>query len=492
MSKITSLPLEVLQQIFHELQSLTSGPRYRLVPPKLSDVQITDHPEVLETRYLDSDLNARWRLIDPGPIFLASTCRKLGDLYRSSAIAGNLVLQIPAPPADDRTDTSLDFWRVKERNGNLLEKLQRMKHGYISKPLTRFILDSRWEARGFTRANHITDLCREVWREILKNVVEVFGDGLRVVVCCQGQDVLEDFRQYAPKYYRDLEAMDKTMGSSLENTTSSDLEKEDLRHTGSRRGSISLRNGRNVPALPPAHPILPTKEQLSTSAPLSLHLYFGYKQHSADILMGDVLSIFVNKNLQNLYFCSDPNNLYLVGHCRRPAQGHELYKIKNPYFQGNPWRFLLPFLSAACETLEVITLDCSLFWSEIAYVIPHLHQLRTLDCEMTLLHSEPMYPFPLEVKEAAGSRILSTCLNSEVNLEKERALKKNKGKKWIDIKREGIILPAIEPLHRYMPIQPTIFRWSSVKMPVTLQFMKRLITRSRRENNPRYETKSGL
>jgi hypothetical protein len=225
-----------------------------------------------------------------------------------------------APPADDRTDTSLNFWRVKERNRNLLEKLKRMKNGYNAKPSTRFILDSRWEARGFTRANHITDLCREVWREIPKDVVEVFGDGLRVVVCCQGHDVLDDFKQYAPKYYRDLEAMDKTLGGSFGNPTSSSLEKEAPRHNpGSRTRPISLRNGRDAPALFPAHPILPTKEQLATSALLSLHLYFGYRQHSADILMGDVLSIFVNKNLKNLYFCSDPNNLYLVGHSRRPA-----------------------------------------------------------------------------------------------------------------------------------------------------------------------------
>jgi hypothetical protein len=179
-------------------------------------VDITGHPEVLETQHPGSDFHAQWRLIDPGPIFLASTCRKLGDFYRSSAIAVNLVVQIPALPPDDRTETSLNFWRAKERNGNLLGNLKRMKNGHNAKPLTRFVLDSRWEAKGFTRANHISDLCREVWREILKDVVDVFGDGLRVVVCCKGQDVLDDFRQYAPRYHRDLEAMDKTVGGSLE------------------------------------------------------------------------------------------------------------------------------------------------------------------------------------------------------------------------------------------------------------------------------------
>jgi len=131
MSKITTLPLKILQQIFRELQSLTSG------PPKGDEVDITDHPEVLETQHSGSDFHAQWRLIDPGPIFLASTCRKLGDFYRSSAIAGHLVLQLPAPPPDDRTETSLNFWRVKERNGNLLGNLKRMKNGPNAKPLIR-------------------------------------------------------------------------------------------------------------------------------------------------------------------------------------------------------------------------------------------------------------------------------------------------------------------------------------------------------------------
>lgn len=71
MSKITTLPLEILQQIFRELQSLTSGPRYLLIPLKGDDVGITDHPEVLETQHPGSDFHTQWRLIDPGSIFLA-------------------------------------------------------------------------------------------------------------------------------------------------------------------------------------------------------------------------------------------------------------------------------------------------------------------------------------------------------------------------------------------------------------------------------------
>jgi hypothetical protein len=236
-------------------------------------VDITDHPEVLETQHPGSDFHAQWRLIDPGPIFLASTCRKLGDLYRSSAIAVNLVLQIPALPLDDRTETFLNFWRVKERNGNLLGNLKRMKDGHNAKPLTRFVLDSRWEASGFTRANHISDLCRKVWREILKDVVDVFGRWVKSRGLLPSQDVLEDIEQYAPKYHMNLEPMDKTLGGSLENHTSSSLEKEAPRHNpGSRTRPISLRNGRNAPAPPPAHPTLPTKEQLATSAPLSLYI----------------------------------------------------------------------------------------------------------------------------------------------------------------------------------------------------------------------------
>jgi hypothetical protein len=49
MSNIITLPLEILQQIFRELHSLTSGPGYLLIPPKGDDVNITDYPEVLET-----------------------------------------------------------------------------------------------------------------------------------------------------------------------------------------------------------------------------------------------------------------------------------------------------------------------------------------------------------------------------------------------------------------------------------------------------------
>jgi hypothetical protein len=72
MSKITTLPLEILQQIFRELQSLTSGPRYLfLTSPEGDDVDITDHPEVLETQHPGSDFHTQWRLIDPGSIFLA-------------------------------------------------------------------------------------------------------------------------------------------------------------------------------------------------------------------------------------------------------------------------------------------------------------------------------------------------------------------------------------------------------------------------------------
>ena len=101
-----------------------------------------------------------------------------------------------------------------------------------------------------------------------------------------------------------------------------------------------------------------------------------------------------------------------------------------------------------------------------------------------------MYPFPLEVKEAARNRILSTCLNDDVNL-KERALK-NKEKIWVGVRRDVIILPYIGPLYRYVTIQPQLWRWLSVKMLITLQFMKGLNARSSRGSNPQYEMKSGL
>ena len=223
----------------------------------------------------------------------------------------------------------------------------------------------------------------------------------------------------------------------------------------------------------------PPKTDLLTAAPLALHISFGYRQPGADVLMGYALCMFASKNLRSFYYASDPNNLHLVGDGRRPAQGHELYKIKNLFSSGNPWRHLLPSLSSACETLESIALDCSLFWSELAYALGHLKKLKSLACELALLHTEPMYPFQLESEERAGERILQTCsLNDEVTL-KGRGLKKNKGKEWLDIGREGIVLPRIEPEVMVMGGDPHS-RFATVDMKVCMQVMRRRIAKSRR------------
>lgn len=319
----------------------------------------------------------------------------------------------------------------------------------------------------------------EMWIDILRDVSEVFGDELRVVVVCQGESVEQDFRGYAPRGIRELEDLSVLPKGSSNIATNAvvgvdvDVEVEARPRTPRKPAdSFPRQEGPTQPSPPP-------RADLETAAPLALHVYLGYRQRDADILMSYALCMFASKNLQSLYFASDPNNLHLIGHGRRPAQGHELYKIKNPYFYGNPWRHLLPSLSSACETLREIRLDCSLFWSELAYALPHLKRLKKLDCELALLHTEPMFPFELESKERAGERILKTCSLGDEGTLKERGLKKNRGKEWLDIGEEGVVLPRIEPVVKTMNADPHS-SFATVDMKVCVQVIKKRIAKSRR------------
>lgn len=385
----------------------------------------------------------------------------------------NLILEFHGP-IDYAKKDEYCFWHDKQRNGNLLAHLKRLKKGLEGKRLARFMLDSKWEEKGFWKE----PLYNEIWSEILRDVSEVFGDELMVVICCEGEDVQKDFRDYAPRDIRELEFFDRPLGPQ----PVLNAEDESVEETSTTPRTRTLRHSRDP--LPPINPqpVAPRQSGLSIAAPLHIHCYSGYRLVQADIRMGYALSMFANKNLKSLYFSSDPNNFSLLGHGRRPAEGHELYKMKNQFFPGNPWRHLLPSLSSVCETLESITLDCSLFWSELAYCLPHLYKLKHLDCELALLHTEPMYPFQLETKEVAGNRILETCLSSENTTKKERALKKNKGKKWIQIDRTGIVLPRIEPEVRDMPMDVTMRdRFNTVDIKVCLQVIRRRIARSRRK-----------
>lgn len=195
--------------------------------------------------------------------------------------------------------------------------------------------------------------------------------------------------------------------------------------------------------------------------------------------MGHALSTFASKSLQSFYFSSDPNNFHLIGDSRRPQQGQDLFKIRNFCSIGNPWRHFLPSLSTAADTLESIILDCSFFWSELAYTLPHLYKLKKLDCELALLHTEPIFPYELESKENASRRILRACELKDDIAEKERGLKKNKGKQWLDIKREGIVLPRIDPECKAMSQDPHS-RFATVNMKDCMQVARRRIAKSRR------------
>jgi hypothetical protein len=160
-------------------------------------------------------------------------------------------------------------------------------------------------------------MLKEMWSEILRDVSNVFGDELMAVVYCQGEKVLEDFWQYAPKAARELEDMSRPLrghpkGASNTETTPPAPATE----TNASSRNRSLRNGREIVLPMHAQPEPPPKSDLATAAPLTLHVYVGYRQHEADLLMGHALSMFANKNLTFFYFCSDPNNLNLVGHGR--------------------------------------------------------------------------------------------------------------------------------------------------------------------------------
>lgn len=514
MTSLTSLPTEIIQLIFAELQDVTSGPRYALVPPQIDIIQtrIKERPKDAKLE----DLYASWKLSDPGPLGLAYTCKAFQEIYLSDSVAGNLILEIPDPkfpapefswakgwgerqsrppvpisaedlsyPMNSYTARGIpyEWWRLTEHHGNLLSKLKRMKEAPSRKTITRFMLDSRWEATKYNNYSTNSTMLGEIFIE----VGEVFGDELMVVICSQGVDVQKDFRAHAPWNIKQLERLGLNLRIPATTRAFTRLKEKAspayaLRRTTSRTHSINLRNRRNPKRPRPSHAKPSTKEELSASAPLSLHLYFGYEQSYAGFTMGDIIKAFANKHLETIYLCSDPNNLNLVGHSRRPAEGGALYLPTISHGSMNPWRFLLPSLSSAHETLKNMTLDCSLFWSEIAYVLPHLHKLESLNCYLTLIHTEPVYPMELEGKEAACLRVLDTCLNSDINKQEERALKKNQGKKWIQIAKENIVLPAIEPVVKQIPIGQPHSRWHTVDMKTCMQFMKGLMRRARRDD----------
>lgn len=267
----------------------------------------------------------------------------------SDFIAGNLILEITDPelPAPDFTwvtrwgeqqprpsipisiggpshlrnnytasarDRPYEWWRMTEYNGNLLEKLQRMKEAPSRKPTTRFMLDSRWEANKYNNCSTNSIMLGEIFRD----VGEAFGDELMVVICCQGVDIQKDFRAHVPRNIKQLERLSLNLRSPA--TTQASMSPkgkatsaDTLLNTSSRTRSINLRNGRNQKPPSPRYAKPSTNEELSASAPISLHLYFGYEQRYADFTMGDIIKAFANKDLETIYFCSDPNNFNLVG-----------------------------------------------------------------------------------------------------------------------------------------------------------------------------------
>jgi hypothetical protein len=264
------------------------------------------------------------------------------------------------------------------------------------------VLDSKWGGQGFF--SHI--LCSEIWEDIIKPVSEVFGNELRVVVVSQGDRVQSDIKSFSPRRIRLLEEMDRsfyvqtTSDPQTGNNTVKVSREQEIPHSiivGSE--TMTLRNGRHIAAPPQKSTPTPTCPQL-TLAPLSLHVYFGYRQFRTDYFMSCALEAFSSSNLQSFFFSSDPNNLHIPGQGRGLAAGRQLNG------KSNPWAPLLPSQSDAYRTLQEITLDCSLFWSENAHFLPHMQELKKLDVELALLYKEPMYPFDLLTKVEAERKVL--------------------------------------------------------------------------------------
>lgn len=402
------------------IQSTSSGPRYVFTVPSFT--RTTNLAQTPDQQSQSDERNPRWVLTDPGPLHLAATCRELRALCLSPTVPENLVLEIPQPPDDD--GMHLSPRRGRGRNGNLRAHLYRMRMGIQGRGrrLTRCVLHSRWTP---AEADPLAPLLyTTMMREILWELGVMFGDELMVMVMCMGDRAVEDFRAYAPRKVRELEDMGRSIRSHEEN-------------------NYARRHDANLP-------------WQWEAAPLSLHMYFGYEQYSADNVMAYAIKTFGDKNLQSLYLSSALDNVQLVGNRGRPMTGDGLSGVLDDLEPRNPWTHFLPQRTSVYKTIKSITLDCAVFWSEVANVLPYLSKLERLDCELALLHppkdSLVNMPFEFEGKEQAGRSILETCLDSEVTHQRQRGLDENRGREWIGIKREGIVLPAMEPVAKDVAI----------------------------------------
>ena len=107
-------------------------------------------------------------------------------------------------------------------------------------------------------------------------------------------------------------------------------------------------------------------------------------------------------------------------------------------------------------------------------------QPKSLDTELALLRTEPMYSYPLETRERAGQRILDTINCKDKGIVKQKKLKKHKDKKWSEIGEDDVILPKIEPVEKGLGGDPHS-RFLTVHMKVCLQVGKGRIAKGRRK-----------
>lgn len=361
--------------IFRYLQAITSGPRYLIKPKNLDGAtpeernctsfsekdphhfivspQDTGSLESREKRgdhvyqlSPGNDYRLCWELIDPGALHLASTCCQLFDIYLSSAIASNLVIEIPNINSSLSDETLEMLWGADptatcdDRREGVLKRLRRVKEGRRRTPLTRFMLDHSSDT-GYTQG---------LWKDVVEVIDEVFGDELLVVSLCYSTNVHRDFRELAPFPMRYLEAFENplVMRRAKSNTTCEDqlqLPAAKLMTAESASGMSTLHQGvpnnngtstgdssgdvdtidnvsdvdspadKNMKLLRNEIPMsgLPTTQEHRQiprihSPPLDLHIYIGNAELTYfERLLELALTTFGKRTVQSLYLSGDHN-----------------------------------------------------------------------------------------------------------------------------------------------------------------------------------------
>lgn len=430
--------------IFGYLQAIDEGPRYRIRPRNL-DGKTDDerrcwkcphnpqpHRFVVSPRDLDTgstagrrkrgdkvyqwspgyDFRLCWELVNPGALYLASTCHKFFKLYLSASIANNLILEFQAvglySTQDERIYGESHNARIARRTG-FLNRLKRVKEGRRGSPLTRFMLDCRFDRSRI-------QFTLGIWKDMLESVYEIFGDELLVVMACFGGDVHTVVREGSPKTIKYLEAFDNPMITprAISNNHRENQHKNVAPDIMKSKPTESVHNANNsnspdVEIEEPrqhkerhklSHPTTRKYGQLSNqesssgphidSLPLSLHIYLGDSCITLRQIHGAVSELFAiavrtfgRRAIKNLYF-SAPNTFCFYDHFR------QIFSTMT----SSDLRF--------STTLEELTLDCRMPEAAIIDLLSKLPNLKRLDLELL-----DIYSFPRDQWDTSSSECIS-------------------------------------------------------------------------------------